>query len=53
MEKNKKLKAQLPKGFRDNSEDNIDIRNQVINIIRNECDGLYKIQQKSNNKKNE
>ena len=38
MEKNKKLKAQLPKGFRDNSEDNIDIRNQVINIIRNECE---------------
>ena len=38
MEKNKKLKAQLPKGFRDNSEDSIDIRNQVINIIRNECE---------------
>ena len=38
MEKNKKLKAQLPKGFRDNSEDNIDIRNQVIDIIRNECE---------------
>jgi histidyl-tRNA synthetase len=38
MEKNKKLKAQLPKGFRDNSEDSIDIRNQVIDIIRNECE---------------
>ena len=38
MEKNKKLKAQLPKGFRDSSEDSIDIRNQVINIIRNECE---------------
>ena len=38
MEKNKKLKAQLPKGFRDNSENSIDIRNQVINIIRNECE---------------
>ena len=38
MEKNKKLKAQLPKGFRDKSEDSIDIRNQVINIIRNECE---------------
>ena len=38
MEKNKKLKAQLPKGFRDNSEDSIDIRNQVINIIKNECE---------------
>ena len=38
MEKNRKLKAQLPKGFKDNSEDIIDIRNQVINIIRNECE---------------
>jgi histidyl-tRNA synthetase len=38
MEKNKKLKAQLPKGFRDNSEDSIYIRNQVIDIIRNECE---------------
>ena len=38
MEKNKKLKAQLPKGFRDYSEDSIDIRNQVIDIIRNECE---------------
>ena len=38
MEKNRKLKAQVPKGFKDNSEDIIDIRNQVINIIRNECE---------------
>ena len=38
MEKNRKLKAQLPKGFKDNSEDIIDIRNQVIDIIRNECE---------------
>ena len=38
MNKINKLKAQLPKGFKDSSEENIDIRNQVIAIIRNECE---------------
>ena len=37
MNKINKPKAQLPKGFRDSTEENIDIRNQVIAIIRNEC----------------
>jgi histidyl-tRNA synthetase len=38
MNKINKPKAQLPKGFRDSTEENIDIRNQVIAIIRNECE---------------
>ena len=38
MNKNNKPKAQLPKGFKDSSEENIDIRNQVIAVIRNECE---------------
>ena len=38
MNKINKPKAQLPKGFKDSSEENIDIRNQVITIIRNECE---------------
>ena len=38
MNKINKPKAQLPKGFKDSSEENIDIRNQVIAIIRNECE---------------
>ena len=38
MIKINKPKAQLPKGFRDSTEENIDIRNQVIAIIRNECE---------------
>jgi histidyl-tRNA synthetase len=38
MNKIDKPKAQLPKGFRDSTEENIDIRNQVIAIIRNECE---------------
>ena len=38
MNKINKSKAQLPKGFKDSSEENIDIRNQVIAIIRNECE---------------
>ena len=38
MNKINKLKAQLPKGFRDSTEENIDIRNQVIAIIRSECE---------------
>jgi len=38
MNKINKPKAQLPKGFRDSTEESIDIRNQVIAIIRNECE---------------
>ena len=38
MNKINKPKAQLPKGFRDSTEENIDIRNQVIAIIRSECE---------------
>ena len=38
MNKINKPKSQLPKGFRDSTEENIDIRNQVIAIIRNECE---------------
>ena len=38
MNKINKPKAQLPKGFRDSTEENIDIRNQVIAIIKNECE---------------
>jgi histidyl-tRNA synthetase len=38
MNKINKLKAQLPKGFRDSTEENIDIRNKVIAIIRSECE---------------
>ncbi|MDA9677641.1 histidine--tRNA ligase, partial [Pelagibacteraceae bacterium] len=38
MNRINKPKAQLPKGFRDSTEENIDIRNQVIAIIRNECE---------------
>jgi histidyl-tRNA synthetase len=38
MNKNNKPKAQLPKGFKDSSEENIDSRNQVIAVIRNECE---------------
>ena len=38
MNKINKPKAQLPKGFRDSTEEHIDIRNQVIAIIRNECE---------------
>ena len=38
MNKINKPKAQLPKGFRDSTEENIDIRNKVIAIIRNECE---------------
>ena len=38
MNKINKPKAQLPKGFRDSTEENIDIRNQVVAIIRNECE---------------
>ena len=38
MNKINKPKAQLPRGFRDSTEENIDIRNQVIAIIRNECE---------------
>ena len=40
MNKINKPKAQLPKGFKDSSEENIDIRNQVITIIRNELKNL-------------
>ena len=38
MNKINKPKAQLPKGFRDSTEEIIDIRNQVIAIIRSECE---------------
>ena len=38
MNKINKPKAQLPKGFRDSTEENIDIRNKVIAIIRSECE---------------
>tara|TARA_Y100000389_G_scaffold101440_1_gene98228 strand:+ start:326 stop:1711 length:1386 start_codon:yes stop_codon:yes gene_type:complete len=38
MNKINKPKAQLPRGFRDSTEENIDIRNQVIAIIRSECE---------------
>ena len=38
MNRINKPKAQLPKGFRDSTEENIDIRNQVIAIIRSECE---------------
>jgi len=33
-----KPKAQLPKGFKDSLQESVDIRNQIIAIIKNECE---------------
>ena len=33
-----KPKAQLPKGFKDRLQESVDIRNQIIAIIKNECE---------------
>ena len=36
-DKKDKLKAKLPRGFKDNQEDVISLRNAVSDVIKNEC----------------
>ena len=36
-DKKDKLKAKLPRGFKDNQEDVISLRNAVSYVIKNEC----------------